>query len=360
MAWVAAHGLPTTDAAGALDQLDDVDWSAFLERAVDEHITGHLVAAIDDGSLRATEQQWSDAVEAHERALALDLVLERLLRTTSRRFLDAGIEHRALKGPAVAHTAYDDPCRRSYGDVDILVRGAQFDDAVELLTDAGGRARYREPRPGFTQRFGKGVCVVTDGLEIDVHRTFVAGPFGLALDPDQLFCDPVSIRLGSVAVPTLPADLHFLHACYHASLGDRVPRLVTLRDIAEMCMGGQVDHHAVIDRAKRWRARIVVQRSVLHTWATLALDSSHPLLDWALRYRASRWERNALAAYITPARSYALQSLAGLRAVRGSRAKAAYASALLLPTHSYAQERGGYVARWMRTVSTARQAGALR
>lgn len=358
---VAAHGLPapTDTTAATPTPLADEQWDALVSTAVDQHVTGHLVAAISDGALRATGAQHRDALAAHHRALALDLVLERLLRTTSIRLRDAGIEHRALKGAAVAHTVYGDPTRRSYGDVDILVRSDQFDDALAVLRRYGGQARYAEPRPRFTERFGKGVCVLHDDLEVDVHRTFVAGPFGISLDTNELFRDPVTVTLAGTAVPALSTGSQFLHACYHASLGARTPGLVAMRDIAETLLVRGVDHGDAIDQARRWRARIVVQRAVLSTWAFLSLECDHPALEWALAYRASRWERDALAAYVVPGRSYALQSLAGLRALRSPRAKAAYASALLFPSRSYARDRGGYVARWRRTLSTARLMRAL-
>jgi hypothetical protein len=362
---VAGHGLPSGRAtAPAIDgtgPLDPGTWDALLALVVEQRVTGHLVAAIDDGALRADDEQYDDAYAAHHRGLARDLVLERLLVTTCARFDAAGIVHRALKGAALAHTVYADPARRSYGDVDVLVRGDHYDRAVDLLTATpGAHARYREPRPGFTRRYGKGVCVVDGGHEIDVHRSFVAGPFGIALRTDDLFADGQPVRLGGREVVALGPLDQFLHACYHVALGGPTPGLVAMRDVAEMLFVARVDIATAIDRAAGWQARAVVQRAVTCTWDAFGLPPDHAAIAWARAYQPTRFERDAMSAYTGTGRSYGTQALAGVRALPGTRDRARYVGALLFPNRQYARERDGYVARWRRIVSTQRGAEQVR
>ena len=86
----------------------------------------------------------------------------------------AGIESRVLKGVALAHTAYDDPADRVFADVDLLVPGDELTRAATVLTAALGAERpVPEIRPGFDDRFGKEAMLKVDGLELDLHRTFV-------------------------------------------------------------------------------------------------------------------------------------------------------------------------------------------
>jgi hypothetical protein len=351
---IAAHGLP---AAPALVNapLERGSWHALLQESSHQRVTGHLVRALADGSVPATDEQWREACDEHRTALALDLVLDRLLVSTSLVLREAGIAHRALKGAALAYTVYPEPELRSYGDIDVLVEGARYDDAIEVLHADGGRARFPEPRPGFTRRFGKGVCVVThDQLEIDVHRTFVAGPFGLALDIEDLFAPPTHVHIGGTEIPALAPVPRFLHACFHAVLGDRLPRLVPLRDVAQIMLTTDLDVDAVLECATRWRARAVVQHAVLTTWRVLQLDAQHPLLAFAHTFTPDRFERTALRSYVASDRSYATQAAAGVLALHGTRARAAYARALLLPQRDYARARGGYLARLRRSARLAR------
>jgi hypothetical protein len=354
---VASFGLPgrEEEAINGLP-LAPPEWNMLNDFVFERHVTGHLVAALHAGAFAATHEQTLDAVATHHRALAIDLLLERTLIETTRLLGGAGIDVRALKGTAFAHTVYPTAALRSYGDVDILVRGEQYDDAIGLLRAQGGRPRYAEPRPGFTRSFGKGVCVELGDDEIDVHRTFVAGPFGIALDAPTLFDAPQAFSLGGEQLLALPPVGQFLHACYHAALGAREPTIVASRDVAQMLLVNGVDHDAALDRAESWNGRAVVQRAVLGSWRQLELDADHPLLEWARSYEPSRFEQRALNAYVSDRRSYATQALAGLGAVRGVRARASYLYAMALPAPSYARERGGHLARWRRGANVARHA----
>ena len=260
VAQVAAEGLPSRELRRP-EPMDDAQFTELLDAVTRERITGHLTRCVEVFGWPVNEAQAAALDARHEAMLSIDLVLERLLVDTSRRFAARGIPHRALKGPVVARTAYSEPAQRSFGDVDILVAGSRFDEAIALLRAAGGRARYREPRPNFTARFGKGVCVVTrDGLEIDVHRTFVAGPFGLAIDGRDLFTAAETIDVGGVAIPVPRAEVRFLHACYHTALTS--PRVTAVRDVAQIATATNLDVDATLDLARRWRGRAVVQRAL--------------------------------------------------------------------------------------------------
>jgi hypothetical protein len=191
--------------------------------------------------------------------------------------------------------------------------------------------------------------------EIDVHRTFVAGPFGIALDAPSLFAESQTFSLGGQEILALSLVAQFLHACYHAALGAREPTIVASRDVAEMLLVNDIDHQAAVEWAGSWNGRAVVKRAVLAAWSQLQLDVPHPLLDWARTYVPSRFEQRALLAYVSERRSYTTQALAGLVAVRGVRARASYLYAMALPVPSYARERGGHLARWRRGATAARR-----
>jgi hypothetical protein len=349
---VAGYGLSGAPLALPRGSLDERTWTVVLADAAREHVTGHLVQALDDGAFPATDTQWAEAIEHHERALGLDLVLERLLLASVAELDAAGIPTRVLKGPAVAHTVYPEPGRRSFADVDLLVPAQHYDGAIGLLCRDGARRRYPEPRRGFDRRFGKGVCLESrDGLELDLHRTFVAGPFGLAVDNEALFATSWPFSLGGRVLEGLDPEARFVHACFHASLGDVEPRLVALRDVAQMLLHSTLDAHRVQELCRRWRCGIVVQRATQVAWETFGIAVSPELVRWAQHYLPSEFERRALRAYVGPDRSYARQAVAGLYAVRGIRAKAAYAGALLVPTAAYVRARdGSYLRRVGRAV----------
>jgi hypothetical protein len=360
-AMVAGQGLAGSRRDWPATVLTDDAYGALLQTVEAERITGHLLRVLESERLPVTDAQYQLALERHEDALARDLLLERLLMRASGELAAAGIGHRALKGPAVARTVYADPGLRSFGDIDILVRGRTFESALALLAGDASTPRYREPRRHFTARYGKGVSLRVDDLQIDLHRVFVAGPFGLAIDEDDLFAAEDRITVGDVDVPVLDLDRQFLHACYHATLGDRPPRLSALRDVAEFVTSGQVDGLFAVELAERWRARAVVQAALRLVRVHLGVEVDGSLGAWAARYEPDRFERAALRVYVSEQRSYAAQAAAGIWALPGLGARVSYAGALLFPSAEYLQERdGSYRSRWRRALVLARQWGPSR
>jgi hypothetical protein len=356
---VAAHGLPARVTLPDRP-LDDAAFAALLDQATVERVTPLLAVAVADGAFPVTDAQAARVATAHERAMRLCVLLERALLDTLPALEMAGVAVRVLKGPAVARLDYPDPAWRAFGDVDLLVTSEDYDRALGALQDLGGRRRFTEVRPGFDRRWGKGACVVApDGTQIDVHRTFVAGPFGLTVDLPGLFLDPAPVALGGREVLALDRVDRFLHACFHAALGDQVARVATLRDVAQLLTATDLDVEAALARATGWRADAVVARAVRLTWSRLALEP-HPVADWALAHRADRFQLRALRAYTGASRSYATQVVAGLSAVRGVPAKVAYVRALLLPDarHLAARDRSHArrLQRALRTLGSGRSA----
>jgi hypothetical protein len=337
---VAGYGLPGAAPLPA-STLDPATWRAVLDLATADRATPLLAAAVVDGGLPVTDRQRAQAIAAHEQAMRLCVLLEEALLDTTTRLDEASIEWRVLKGPAVAHLDYPDPAQRAFGDVDLLVTGADYERALATLSESGARRRYREVRPGFDRRWGKGACLVAlDGTELDIHRTFVAGPLGLTIDLDDLFADQETVTIGGRTLPVLDRTSRFLHACFHASLGDRTARLVALRDVAQLILTTDLDRDEALARAGRWRADAVVARAVRLTWHRLGLAPTD-WSRWAGEQRPDRFQARALRAYTAPSRSYATQMAAGLAAVPGVTEKVAYVRALLLaePAHLAGRDR---------------------
>lgn len=346
---VAAYGLPGTRTELPTSPLATSDWQALLGVVEAERLSGLLAAAIADHALPATEEQREEAARLELEWACHALLLERTLLELSERLEAAGVRHLALKGSAFAHSVYPSPSLRSFGDVDVLVPGSRFDEAIAVVTAWGGRRRYPEPRPGFVGRFGKGAAVVLpDGIEIDVHRTFVAGPLGLRIDLGGLFATAVPITIGGRVLARLAPEEAFLHACYHTALGGRTARLVPQRDLAQMLLTTEVDLDRVHRLAAAWSGRAVVARAVTGAWASLALPDAHPLATWATGYDPTPAERRALRLYVGASRSYARQTAASVAAVPGWWAKGAYLRALLFPGREYLATREGTYRRRLR------------
>lgn len=337
---LAAHGLPGATLALPDAPVDDRRWGHVMSSVVSERISGLLAQAIDDGALAVTARQADEAAAAHRASMIAAVLLERALLATAARLDAAGIEFRVLKGSAVAHLDYPDPSLRSFGDNDLLVRSSDFDAAVAELVAGAHRRKYPEPRPGFDRRFGKGSCLVAgDGFEIDLHRTLAMGPFGLRIRLDDLWSHPSEFVLAgrSLAAPAL--EVRFLHACFHAVLGDRFTRLATVRDVAQLQRGRPLDIDRVLEISGAWRAQAVVARALRTAAEVLGLAPVDRLDEWAQGYELSGREQRALAVYRSADPTYAGKSFAAVSAIPGLRDKLAFAYALSFPTRRYRHER---------------------
>jgi hypothetical protein len=330
VAAVAAHGLAGSRMTFSAKPLDAVRWQRFLARARTERLTGLLVDAMVAGGFAATEAQLDEATAAHAEAMALVLRLDRLMIESCALLRGAGFELRVLKGAAVALLDYPEPSLRCYGDVDLLVRSPDLGGAVDVLAELGFIREVPELRRGFDQRFGKGTTLVGPaGMEIDLHRTFVPGRFGLDIPLDELFTDPRVIRIATSSFEALSDVNRLLHACFHAAIGQAAPGLMAQRDVVQMSLAAEDWADAALDRARQWRCEAVVARAIRSSWDLYAVADTTALSAWAQRYTPRPEEVRAMRAYVGKERRYARQALGGLRAVHGVTEKASYVRAHL-------------------------------
>ena len=335
---VAAWGLPTTLTLPD-EPLDGTAFAAVLAGAEQHRILGFLGDAVRDGAFPVTEEQWTQVEERWSSWLAHALRVERLLLRAADALDAAGIDFRVLKGVALAHLRYDDPALRVFGDVDLLVRSADFTRAANvLITALKGQRALPELRPGFDERFGKEILVRVGAFEVDVHRTLVDGAYGLRVDLPDLFTDPQPFTVGERTLLGVGPEAAFLHACFAAALGDWPPRLVPQRDIAQIALG-RLDVDAALAMATRWRASAVVGSAVTAAWDGLGLDATHRLAAWARSSEPSRRDGLLLRSYRGSGRGYS-RTLASLAVLRGVGPRAAYAIGVGSPSKEYLAARG--------------------
>jgi hypothetical protein len=330
---VARFGLP-----GVADDIGRVGperWPDVIDGVVRQRLAGHAVRSSGAGALALSSSQFDELMERHEEQLAIDLRLERMLVDCVAALERDGVETRVLKGPAIAHRFYDDPSLRSFGDGDILVRGVDFDTTIETLTEAGFVRRFEAPRRAFDRRFVKAVALLAgDGLELDVHRALTPGPFGVLFDADAIFrAPPDRIELGGRQLCCLTPELAFVQACAHAVLGDPAPRLVSLRDIAELARG-HIDTRRAGELFRRFRAEIVAQHAVALVERVLEIALPDEFAQWR-QYTGTRADRSRLSSYSGNQPRYAAQAAATFWVLPSMRDRLSYASALAFPGRAY-------------------------
>jgi hypothetical protein len=334
---------PTADPPGP-----DV-WARLLAAARAQRLLGHLVAAVGAGALVVSAPQLDELRAAHLDGLGTVLRIERTMLEATRALDGIGVDHRVIKGAALAHVLYDDPSERGYGDVDLLVPGASMDRAVRALVGLGYRREYPELRAGFDARFTKAVTLVNrDGLELDVHRTLLMGPLGMLVDVDGLLAVPGHFEVAGQRIRTLDGAGHAFQAAYAVAFGDQPPRLSAQRDLAQLLLTAAVDEARLLDLAARSEARAVLARAICTTWDGLALEVAHPLHDWARTYTPSAEEVRLQRSYVGSRRSYAAKARDALGVLPSTSQRLAFLRALLTPSREFLDRQDTSALGWLR------------
>jgi len=334
---IAAYGLPS---AHTIEPTDAVDVGALLGECEGERLVGLLARAVRDGRITLSDAEHDEVEGVYLGWLTHALRAERLLLAVTLELDRAGIETRVLKGAALSHTAYRDPSDRVFGDLDLLVPAHELHRAAEVVARGFATQRVQpELREGFDDRFGKEVMLPVGPVEVDLHRTFVEGAYGLTVVLDDLFAPPYRFPLGGHELDALPQPQRLLHACYAAALGDWPPRLMSLRDVAQLVLGERPHIIDVLTMARAWRADAVVARAITTAWDVLAITEQPPLVEWARNHRPSRADRMLLAAHEGPARAFS-RHVAAVFVLPGVSDRLAYLGAIVLPQRSYLEARG--------------------
>ncbi len=362
---VAGYGLPPDSERGPGFSVSAADAPALVRVLAGKQLSGIALAASGTGWLQLPADDESALLDRHRSAMMWALDLERTLLRLSDRFDAAGVNIVVLKGPAIAHAVYPDPSWRPFGDLDVLVRTVDWKRACEVLREAGFIRNLPEPHRGFDEQFGKAASHSDRiGRQVDLHRTLVLGPYGLLMDPDELFGRTSEFGLGGRRLRRLDDTAALVNACLHAALGAWPPLPLPLRDVAQVAWSGRVDWDALSTLAERWRVLPVVAHSLRTAAQWLASELPAPAKPIA-GMRPTPADRRLLGAY-TRRRTRGGMAFATISHIPGLRARASYLRALLVPDRGFLAarsntgDRSSYVQRWSIPVHwlTSRRRGA--
>ena len=284
-----------------------------LARARFDRLTGFLATAVLAGSVRVDDdsltsglwQQWHDELLTCVRLEALAVRTAELLDT-------AGINWRLTKGAALAHLDYPDPSVRTFGDVDLVVHPSDWSAAFGLLAASGYRRQAPTLPGGYDARYGKGATLTTaDGLEVDLHRRFAIGRFGVTARMEAVFASSGALMLAGRTLPVMDPVGRLVHACFHAALGG-FRGLRAFRDVAQLILVTGADWQAAFSIARSWKAEAVVAAAIKDAWDRLELHVDHPAHARAVSTTMSRGDQRVLQMFARGS-SFRSQALSALR-----------------------------------------------
>jgi hypothetical protein len=333
---VAAGEFPTE--LPDIPPLDNPSFSRVLDEADATSLVGRVFHAWRLGLLPLTPDQRNAATRTHLAAMRQTLQIEQRLIASLPLLDAAGIDYRLLKGVALAHACYPDPATRSFVDADVLIAPGQMSRAVQVLTQAGGRRNIPELYPGHDDRFAKSVTVLIRRRALDLHRTLLAGPFGVTVPIESLFERSTPVSIGGRVVPALDTADLYIHAAVTAGVVDVPPRLVTFCDMRYLELSSGFSPDDVRRRSTRYGLAAAVARGIRLQQESLRLSEPPSLLAWAVAYRPAWRERTLAQTYLGSGRSYR-RTLATLSMLGTWRERIAFARAIAMPATDYRAAR---------------------
>ena len=322
-----------------LTTLDDAAWSRLVADIHTHRVIGPMMAAFRRNAVRLTDVQLETLDAIHVENLRRSLVIEHMLLDALPRFDEVGARMLLLKGAALTHLDYDDPADRTFEDADVLVEGECIEALLTVL-ERDGYIRDLPPRTAdWDRRFAKDITLVSPwGPELDLHRTLVAGAFGLWIDLGAVHRSAIPFTLAGRSMWAMSDAHRALHAAYALVIGENVSRLSHAFDLAKILSGG-VDVTQVFDVAETWGAVGVLTEALRRTadfFGATSLRDEVVLLGRPVEARLQRWARST---YQAEHGSNTMSLLSGVVALPRMTERVDYVHALLWPTAAYRDAR---------------------
>jgi hypothetical protein len=287
-------------AAGELDRPlpeDGVDWHGVFEEVCRNGLLGLTHRYLIDGVSAALPPA------EFRQSIARGFKISQLHMTAMYRWIagvvaglsDAGIAFMVLKGPALARLAYPEPCLRSFGDVDLMVRERDMLAAHAALLQLGLTSerdlrcvppkltswcttyelRYRDAAHNFV-------------LEVHCDDLLNAGLASRELDGywERARC----IHLPGAVAKTLALEDQLVHACAHMHYHGYV-KLHWFSDIAFLVRGhrDQLDWDQFLRVVRAEEAEVPVYFSLTFLDRLLGVATPRDVLRSSAPDRLRRW-----------------------------------------------------------------------
>src|SRR5437660_6009318 len=260
---------PAQDRQKLAGLFPSVDWTRLLMLAEEHGATGHVVSCLHDLEVKVVPPAISQSLADRQRALiflAMRLVAERLRILES--FASEGIAALVIKGPVLAVRAYANPARRSYGDLDLLVRHRDVRRATELMIAGGFAPAIPLSAIDAGKIPGQYLFSRPDSkLIVELHNDLTLRYFPRRLPLEAFFARQIRVPLDAHEAPALSVEdelvLISIHGAKHFW-----ERLMWIADVAALVSRQtDIDWQRVADSAQA-----VGAERILHTGLRLASD----------------------------------------------------------------------------------------
>jgi len=194
----------------------------------------------------------------HLAANAQDMRFETIFRVIQRLLQQEGIPLILLKGPHLAHTVYDHPHERIYGDLDILVKPGDFNKAARiLLENKFTLLEDNEKNLATMTQTNHWAFLSRSGQLIELHRGFT-GLDRHPIDLDAWFARAEEFNYGQTPALGLATEDFLCHLCLH--IGKSFFYIIEpkhIQDLDVLIRKRKIGWDAFISRCQETRSRTI-------------------------------------------------------------------------------------------------------
>jgi hypothetical protein len=266
--------------AGRVDFLEAINLASFhrLAPCVIQQLQQHAAAALPE-SVVVEFQRW---LRAHTlRSMRLTTQLFQILD----RLKGQGIRALAFKGPVLAQQLYDQPFRREFGDLDILVPTEAVGRVIALLGADGFEAQFGLT-PGQLTRFQKNWCEMglynrARNTTVEIHWRLFPPDYSFSPAAETAWAPTGKVFIAQRPITTLSIENQLLFACLHQAKHNW-SRLGWVMDLAALVkQSPHMNWKEVQHRAGRFgTARMIrVSLQLIQNLFSVSLPSA--IAEWA-------------------------------------------------------------------------------
>jgi hypothetical protein len=226
---------PRCDRSKLSELIQAVGWPRLLLLADEHGVVGHLAASSRklDSALIPPEIEKTLADQQRAQVLLSLRMTAELFRVLDC-FASAGIEALVVKGPVLSVQAYGDPARRSYGDLDLLVRQRDIRRATEVMIASGYDAKVTLAAIDAGKIPGQYLFHKPDSkLLVELHNDRTLRYFPRRLPLEKFFARQIRVPLDAHEVPALSVEDELVFISIHG--GKHFwERLIWIADVAAL------------------------------------------------------------------------------------------------------------------------------
>jgi hypothetical protein len=254
------------------------DWDYVRKAARNHRVMGLVTSSLSRAAADIVPCANLEGLQQTFRAVAMrNLFMTNELISLIRVFSEHGIDVIPLKGPLLAATAFGNVALREFGDLDVLVRRENFDQASELLAQLGYHQTAGSLNDGgasnVDDQLGRDFPRKDGKVDVELHWSFIQRWLGFNMDLEALWQAPASISVGGMKMLNLPAEILLLYLCAHGTK-HRWARLCWVADVAQVLRTHAIDWDKLLKTAESTGSRRILFMG-LHLARTL-LGASVP------------------------------------------------------------------------------------